>query len=186
MQVTITTQPDPLLTSSDEIVRQSLALDGTDKDELVDVLLLAAQAELDGPLGWVGISVAQQSVQVTASSFDTPQLRLPGGPIIGDVEVTYLASDGTSTSLDSDSFVLLADGTLALVSGSSWPTLVDQENAITVAYDVGIEDENDPRVSLMKRAIIMHAGMNLDPPDDPQKTRDAIANLVRSLKVWTV
>ena len=62
MQIVVTSQPSPLLTHDDAVVRQSLALDGTDRDAQVDQLLLAAQADLDGPKGKLGFTVAEQSV----------------------------------------------------------------------------------------------------------------------------
>lgn len=185
MQIVVTTQPAPLLTHTDNIVRQSLALDATDKDDLADMLLLAAQAELDGPLGWVGISVAQQSVEVVASSFDCPTIRLPGGPIVGDIVVTYLDGSGATQTLDAGTYVVGGDGSLTLVDGSSWPTVASQGDAVTVAYDVGIEDGNDPRISLMKAAIILHAKMTMH-FEDVDTRRDALENLLRPLKVWTV
>jgi hypothetical protein len=182
VKIVITSQPAPLLTSADDIVRQSLALDGTDKDDLVDGLLLAAQAELDGPLGWVGISVAEQSVEVRVDDFVCP-IRLPGGPILDHIIVTYLASaDGSVTTLDESGYALLTDGTLQLASGQTWPALYSQGEAVRIAYDVGIEDPDDPRIRLMKTAIIMHAKMTLD-FDDPDTRRRTIESLVRSMWV---
>lgn len=181
MRVTITTQPAALLTHADAVVRQSLALSGTDRDAQVDALLLAAQAELDGPKGWVGISVAQQSVEVVADAFDAPLIRLPGGPIdIDSVAITYLDGAGNEQTLASG-YLVASDGTVTLASGASWPSIYDQAGAVTVAYDVGMT-AGDPRISLMKTAIILHAKMTLD-FDDVEVRRRAIEGLVRSMWV---
>jgi len=179
--ITITTPPSPLLTSDDEIVRQSMGLDGTDKDALVDSLLLAAQSELDGPSGRLGFTVAPQSVVFTAAAFD-PAIRLPAGTQISNVVVTYLDGDGTSQTLDDTSYVVASDGSLSLASGSSWPTLAEQENAVSVAYEIDGLDDGDPRIDQMKQAIIMHAKlhMDMDQPDIRRKVIDAMTSTL-----WT-
>lgn len=181
MQITITSFPDMLVTLDE--AKTAIGESGTDRDDLIEGLILAAQAELDGPKGWVGISVAQQSVEVTFDSFDCPPLRLPGGPIIGDVIVTYLGSNGDSTALDAADYVLLADGSLSLASGVEWPTLADQSGTITAAYEVGmVEGEEPQRIALMKTAIKLHVRMTLDGVD-PDVSRRAIESLVRSMWV---
>lgn len=181
MQVVITSFPDMLVTL--EEAKVAIGESGTDRDDFIEGLILAAQAELDGPKGWVGISVAQQGVEVTFDSFDEPAVRLPGGPIIGDIVITYLDGDGASVVLDSDDYVLLPDGSLGLVSGVSWPTLADQSGTVTAAYTVGmVEGENPQRIALMKTAIKLHVRMTLDGVD-PEVSRRAIESLVRSLWV---
>ena len=180
MQIVVTAQPEPLLTHDDNVVRQSMALDGTDRDEQADLLLLAAQAELDGPKGKLGFSVAEQSVMVTADSFESPLIRLPGGPIPGSVVVSYLDSSGTTQIMDDSTYLVSSDGMLTLSDGSTWPALYAQSNAVSVAYDVGIEDEDDPRIEQMKSAIIMHAKLHMD-FEDVEITREAITRLTSTL-----
>lgn len=182
MQVVISTQPEPLLTHADEIVRMSMGLDGTDRDALADSLLLSAQAELDGPKGKLGFTVAAQSVIVTAASFDDPAILLPGGSTIDNVVVTYLDGDGASQTFDDASYVVAADGTLSLAYDASWPTLYGQENAVSIAYGLTGLDEGDPRIDQMKQAIIMHAKLHMD-MDEPEVRRKVIENMTSTLWV---
>lgn len=177
--ITITTPP-ALLVTVDE-VKVALGESGTDRDDLIEALLWAAQSELDGPNGWVGISVAQQSAEIKASSFDCPPVRLPGGPILS-ATVQYLDADGAEQTLDASAYVVGANGTLLLGSGATWPTLYGQGDAITVAYDVGITEEGDPRIQQMRTAIILHVRMTLD-GIDPDASRRAIESLVRPMWV---
>lgn len=179
MQVVIVSYPE-MLVSLDE-AKVALGESGTDRDNLIEGLILAAQAELDGPKGWVGISVAQQGVEVRFDTFEELPLKLPGGPIIGDVVVTYLDGDSASTVLDSDDYAVLPDGSLILADGATWPALADQAGAITAAYTVGmVEGEEPQRIALMKTAIKLHVRMTLDGVD-PEISRRAIESLVRSL-----
>lgn len=181
MQVVITSFPDMLV--SLEEAKVAIGESGTDRDDFIEGLILAAQAELDGPKGWVGISVAQQGVEVRFDTFEELPLKLPGGPIIGDVVITYLDGDGASTILDSDDYTVLPDGSLILVDGASWPTIADQAGAIAAAYTVGmVEGEEPQRIALMKTAIKLHVRMTLDGVD-PEISRRAIESLVRSLWV---
>lgn len=182
MRITVTTQPEPLV-SIDE-AKVALGESGSDRDELITSLILAAQAELDGPKGWVGISVAQQTVEVHFDRFCEP-MRLPAGPIIEPVTVTYLDSDGTEQTLSDTIYTLLSDGRLVRSSNESWPSTYSRDEAVTASYQVGIEDEADPRIALMKTVIILHVRMTLDGKDTAQR-REAINFLVSPLKVWGV
>lgn len=181
MQVVITSQPELLVTV--EEAKVALGESGSDRDGLIEAFLWAAQGELDGPKGWVGISVAQQSVEVRFDTFDEVPVVLPGGPIIGDAAITYLDGSGNSVVLDADTYVLLPNGSLSLVEGASWPTIASQAGACTAAYTVGmVFGDDDARISLMKTAIILHVRMTMDGVE-PDISRRAIEALVRPLWV---
>lgn len=182
MRISVATQPEPLVTLDDAKV--ALGESGSDRDQLIETLILAAQAELDGPKGWVGISVAQQTVEVHFDRFCN-SMKLPAGPVIEPATVTYLDDDGTEQTLSDTIYTLLSDDRLVLTPEESWPSTYSRAEAVTVAYEVGIEDENDPRIALMKTAIIMHVRMTLD-HEDPEKRRETINWLVSPLKVWGV
>jgi hypothetical protein len=182
MRITVTTQPEPLVTLDEAKI--ALGESGSDKDELITGLILAAQAELDGPKGWVGISVAPQTVEVHFDRF-CDSMPLPAGPIVGPVTVTYLDSDGVEQTLADETYTLLSDGRLVRTPSESWPSTYSRDEAVTAAYDVGIEDAADPRIALMKTAIILHVRMTLDHAD-VDKRRETINWLVAPLKVWSV
>ena len=182
MRITVTTQPEMLVTLDEAKV--ALGESGSDRDELITGLILAAQSELDGPKGWVGISVAQQSVEVHFDRF-TDCMRLPAGPIVDAIAVTYLDDDGTQQTLSDTIYTLLSDDRLVLTPEESWPSTYSRAEAVTVAYDVGIEDAADPRIALMKTAIILHVRMTLD-HEEPEKRRETINWLVSPLKVWSL
>lgn len=181
MHVTVTTQPEPLVTLDEAKV--ALGESGSDRNDLIEGLILAAQAELDGPKGWVGITVAPQTIEVRFDRFGSP-MRLPG-PVIDPVTVNYLDSDGADQALNAAVYTLLSDGRLVLTPNQSWPSTCSRAEAVTVTYQAGIEDADDPRIALMKTAIIMHVRMTLD-HQEPEKLRETINWLVSPLKVWAV
>lgn len=176
---TIVTPPE-LLVAVEE-AKVALGESGTDRDDYIEMLILAAQSELDGPNGWVGISVAQQMTAIKASSFDCPPIRLPGVPVVA-ATVQYLDADGAEQTLADSDHVVGADGTLSLAAGAAWPTLASQGDAITVTYGMGIDDPDDPRTALMRTAILLHVRMTMDGVD-PDVSRRAIESLVRSMWV---
>ena len=180
MRTTITTQPEPLVTLDE--AKTALGESGSDRDELITGLIAAAQAELDGPKGWVGISVAQQSVEVSFDEF-CDGMQLPGGPIIAPVTLTYLDNNGVEQTLDDQVYALLTDDRIALQPTQSWPSIYSRAEAVKAAYDVGIADDDDPRIALMQTAIKLHVRMTLD-GEDPEKRRETIIWLVAPLKVW--
>lgn len=181
MQVIVTSQPD-LLVSVEEC-KVALGESGNDRDSLIESFLWAAQGELDGPKGWVGISVAQQGIEAHFDSFDAVPVTLPGGPIIGDVVVTYLSGSGSTEVLDAGSYVVAPNGAFTLAAGASWPTLADQAGVCIASYTVGmVLGEDDSRIGLMKTAIILHVRMTMD-GIEPEKSRRAIEALVRPLWV---
>lgn len=180
MKITVLTQPSALV----EIEEAKLALGftgTTDRDSMIEGLILAAQAELDGPAGWVGISVAEQSVELRLDAFETT-MTLPYGPIIGVGAVGYLDDDGAEQTVDGSLYDVLTDA-IVLVDGESWPESYAQAEAVRIAYDVGISDATDPRIHLMKTAIIMHVKMTMD-MEEPEKRQQTIRWLTAPLRVW--
>lgn len=184
MNITIIDQPYPLVTLEEAKVAVGDSGD-TYRDELIAGLVLAAQSELDGPKGVLGISVAEQIVEVRYDAF-CARLPLPGGPVVpGSVTITYLDSAGSVQTLDEAAYVLLSDGSVTPATGSSWPATANQPEAVTIQYIAGIQDSFDPRIEQMKSAIKLHVKRALDMVD-PDLYERAIRNLVGSLRVMSV
>ena len=180
MKITVLTQPEPLVDT--EEAKLALGFVGTtDRDDQIDGLILAAQAELDGPTGWVGISVAEQQVELRLDRFcDT--MRLPYGPITGVGGITYIDDDGAEQNLDGSVYDVLTD-TIVLVDGESWPETLGQAESVRITYDVGISDEGDPRVALMKTMIIANVKLMHDMVDVEVRLK-VIRALAAPLRVW--
>lgn len=183
MRITVTTQPEPLVTLDE--AKTALGESGSDRDELITGLIAAAQAELDGPKSWVGTAVAIQSVEVRFDRF-FDCLRLPGVTVHDPIAaITYLDDGGAEQTLDVSVYRLLSDGRVVLAKDQSWPSTLPAEEAVTVAYDLGIDDPEDPRVGQMETAILMHVKMTLD-MDDVDTRRKAIEALVQPLRAVLV
>lgn len=180
MKITVLTQPEPLVDL--EEAKLALGFQGTtDRDAYIEGLILAAQADLDGPTGWVGISVAEQQLELRIDAFDTA-INLPYGPVTGVGAVNYLDDDGVEQTAGAALYDVLTSS-IVLVDGESWPESYAQAEAVRVTYGVGISDEADPRLHLMKTAIIMHVKMTMD-MEEPDKRQQTIRWLTAPLRVW--
>lgn len=180
MKITVLTQPQPLV----DVEEAKLALGflgTTDRDSMIEGLILAAQAELDGPTGWVGISVAEQQVELRLDAFCST-IQLPYGPVAGVGSVNYLDDDGTEQTADGALYDVLTDS-IVLVDGESWPESYGQAEAVRITYDVGIADADDPRIALMKTAIILHVKMTMD-MEDVENRRKVLRWITAPLRVW--
>ena len=178
MRITITTQPLALVAL--EEAKVALGESGSDRDELITTYLGAAQAELDGPKGWAGVFVASQSVEARFDAFSDATV-LPGVTVIDPVTITYLDADGAEQTLSDTVYTLLGAGRLVRTPDESWPAVYSRAEAVTAVYDVGITDDDDVRLSLMKTAIIIDVKMMLD-MDDVEIRRTALENIVSTLR----
>jgi len=183
MRITVTKQPEALVTL--DLAKVALGESGNDRNTMIEGFLLSGQAHLDGPKGIVGITVAEQSVAVYFDDFDC-DISLPGGTIIAPLtSVEYLDAAGELTALGAATYALQQSGRLALAAGASWPTVVDAGDAVVVRYDLGIKDARDPRIELMKTAILLHTRMMLDmtEPESYRRTIEAIVSPMRAIHV---
>jgi hypothetical protein len=177
--VTVFDHPHPLVTL--EEAKIGLGEDGDHRNTLIAGMILAAQGEMDGPTGWLGMSVAVQGLEYATDDF-SELICLPFGPPIEPIEICYLDEDGIEEVLDASVYRVLPSGSVVLNAGATWPAVYDQEGAVRINYFAGIENPLDPRVAIMKTAIIMHARMTLDGVE-PEVCRRAIRSIVAPLWV---
>lgn len=180
MAVSVFDQPYPLV-SLDE-AKIALGEYSDDRNILIDGMIMAAQGEMDGPNGWLGMCVAMQGLEYVLDGL-TGSIDLPFGPAVGPVEIYYLDGDGVEQPVSSSTYRLLPGGRIVLADGASWPAVSGQEGAVRVRYYAGIDDAFDPRIQMMKTAIMLHTRMTLDGIDEPN-VRRAMESIVRPL--WVV
>lgn len=177
MRVTIFDQPYPLVTL--EEAKVALGEDSDHRNQMISGLIMAAQGEMDGPNGWLGMSVAVQGLEYRQSSFETSFL-LPYGPVTGEAEIRYLDADGVEQIVDDTFYTINATGQVSLVSGAAWP----DGSEVSTRYYAGISDSFDPRIQMLKTAILLHVRMTMD-GIDAAASRRAIEAIVRPLWVAT-
>ena len=93
MPVVVITPPTPAVTAAEAKMAGVFA--STDADAMVDALLGAAQAAIDGPDGWLGRSIGVQTLELRQPAFDRWRLTLPCGPVIEVLSIKYGPADTT-------------------------------------------------------------------------------------------
>lgn len=130
--------PAPLPVTLDE-AKAHLRVDSTDEDGLIEALLDAAVSHLDG---WTGVLGRCLEEQTWRQDFDCIQrcLRLPLGPVIDVVSVTWRNSGGEIATISSDDYALKNDGLGGYVrfeDAYSLPGDLYEVGAVTVTYRAG-------------------------------------------------
>lgn len=103
-----------------------------------------AEVGIPGARDWceqyLGRSIAQQTLEVSAQGFPSETFSLPFGPVLSVTGVGYTDVDGidqlvTSTDYELDSFA--TPSLIRLIYGATWPTARDIANSVTVQYVTG-------------------------------------------------
>lgn len=95
-----------------------------------------------------------------------PRMNLPGGVVKSVTSVKYVDTAGHLQTLDPVGYILDAkspDRIAAIVPayGYSWPTTLDEPNAVQVEYVAGYGDAAEVPSSI-RQAILLHAGWHYE------------------------
>lgn len=161
--------PEPLL-SAEEARAGMPALAALD-DGVLEGLIAAATAELDGPSGWLGRSLGLQVVewQIDAFPCGLLPLALPLAPIVEILAVDYDDTDGVEVALDPGAYRLRAGQLLPL---GGWPSAASQRGSVRIRYSAGYETVPAPiLVAIKLRAGELAALLAEDGPVHQQRRR---------------
>jgi uncharacterized phiE125 gp8 family phage protein len=139
LRVIVVTPPDPIVSYADAAARLRIASDGEQAD--VEAMIAAATAMLDGPDGWLGRAIGEQTLELRCDRFpgcDYP-LRLPLPPIAAMVSVKYLDADGVEQTIAGSDYELIGDE-LWPTASASWPTTAARPEAVRIRYSAGYDD----------------------------------------------
>lgn len=95
MSVTVITPPEPIV-SLDE-AKQHLRVEHDSDDAYIDGLIAVATSAIDGPSGWLGRALGEQTLETRFDCWPRP-LKLPYPPEIEIVSVTYIDPAGVEQS----------------------------------------------------------------------------------------
>jgi uncharacterized phiE125 gp8 family phage protein len=117
-----------------------LRKDDTDEDTLIEGLIAAATAHLDGSTGILGRCLVTQTWRQDLDQWPCDgTIRLPLLPA-QSATVQYVAADGTPTALPTNDFQLVADArgaSVRRVDGATWPNLACRPDAVRVTFIAG-------------------------------------------------
>lgn len=153
---------------------------------------------------WAGISLIERTFELTLRGFPGPcdeeAIVLPQGPVIQVLSVSYLAGDGTATTLDAAAYELLnLNKVWHLVPKfrTFWPYMPRRNNGLTIQYRAGYPSAGSPVDAvnvpeLAKLAIkqyVAHFGENRESVVAetrivPVQVPDTFYDLLQSLRVY--
>jgi uncharacterized phiE125 gp8 family phage protein len=136
-----------------------ITLDDRTQDAKINRSIAAARAYCEN---YLGRKLAPQTVEMAFGGMSQPTtaptywqplalnpwpdsgnvIELPFGPVSSVESVKYYDAAGDLQTMDSADYVL-ADDTISLASGASWPTVAERRNAIQVRYIAGFTHPDD-------------------------------------------
>lgn len=148
--------------------------DASDYDSQIQLMLEAAISYVDGPNGFLGRALIDQTWDYYLDTFAQIQstlggkgfIELPLPPLISVTSVNYTDSAGNEQTLPTTSYVV-DDSTkparIALTSTGNWPTISNEFKSIRIRFRAGYLDQTvSPAVSAVpgqiKAAILLLVG----------------------------
>lgn len=157
--VTVVTPPAATLVTLKEAKAHVRAADFGDDDLYLSGLLAAAQAHLDGPGGWLGRSIARQTLELRVAPPCGPVI-LPYPPFVALVSVTYMDSAGTDQAVSLDDVEVLpwrsGAAVVSPVSGTAWPSM-SPDHGLRLRYTAGYQPL-DMAVAPIRHAMLLLVG----------------------------
>jgi uncharacterized phiE125 gp8 family phage protein len=152
MALKLVTGPDGFPIDLDQ-AKSHLREDSDDFDDQIDAFIEAATSYADGPGGYLGRALIDQTWDLYLDAFpctkwegsrrvDTIEIPLP--PLIEVSGVFYLDGSGAEQTFTASSYTVdtaSEPARIVLKSGSSWPTVQAAANAVRVRFRAGYIDQ---------------------------------------------
>jgi uncharacterized phiE125 gp8 family phage protein len=137
MSLTLITPPtDPVVTL--EEVKATARVLHADEDVLLTQLAAAAVSHLDGYTGVLGLCLAPQTWELTYDVFPCGAVKLPLGPVMSVMSVSYMDAAGVLQVLDPAQYqVDTTNGTGWVVPVADWPATGSYLNAARIRFVAG-------------------------------------------------
>jgi uncharacterized phiE125 gp8 family phage protein len=145
--------------------QQCRATEFTDDDDLIQLFIDASVDFADGPSGFLGRALIDQTWDYYLDEFPASGLiQIPLPPLIEVVGLFYRDGDGNEQEWTSTNYVVDQSGNpgnISLASGVSWPTPIDESEAVRIRFRAGYLDQSDsPAVEsvpgAIKAALLIH------------------------------
>lgn len=157
--IAIITAPDPILDAAEAKLQP--AINSTANDGYLEMLIDAATQALDGPRGWLGRALGEQTLELRLDEFppfhgggffrtyhhDHPhrprpdEIPLPLPPLVSVASIKYDDPAGDEQTLDTAVYRVSGIGTdqglIRLEPGQAWPSIKHQAEAVRIRFTAG-------------------------------------------------
>lgn len=158
-----------------EQAKAHLREDSNDFNDQIEVFIEAATAYADGPSGFLGRALIDQTWDFYLDAFpavtvvgsrNVYAIEIPLPPLIEVLGVFYLDSNGVEQTFDAASYTVddaSEPARIVLGSTGSWPTIQEAANAVRIRFRAGYLDQGvSPAVDnvpgSIKAAILIMVG----------------------------
>lgn len=114
-------------------------VDFTDADDQFEDWIAEATRSIEDETGRQFVS-ATYAMTLDCFPDGDGEIRFPKNPVVSVTSVVYVASDGTSTTMDSSDYQLSSKQIVSRLRpayGESWPVARDQMDAVTITFVAG-------------------------------------------------
>lgn len=155
MTIVVLVPPTSVVTAAEAV--DARVFPSTDDPFFIQMLLDAAQSQIDGPKGWLGRSIGIQTLEYRADEFPSYPIILPCPPVLQIDSIGSIDAEGVLQVIDFTAYRQFgSEGErVEAAYGSSWPAPLNQSDAARIQYDAGYEDGMIPPV--IKHAIMLMA-----------------------------
>lgn len=148
--------------------KDHLRIAHSDDDDLIEAFITAATKHVDGPRGYLGRALIEQTWDYYADAFPlcNKPLEIPLPPLLEIIGVFYLDSSGGEQEFSAAAYTIdyaSEPARLWLPSSGSWPSSVAKTNAVRVRFRAGYLDESvspavDDVPADIRHAILLYIG----------------------------
>ncbi|WP_375458882.1 head-tail connector protein [uncultured Enterovirga sp.] len=193
MSVVVIEPPEPIVSLTQAKRQLRVELEDSTDDEMIEGLIAAATATIDGPSGWLGRALGRQTLELRGPCF-LPGVELPYQPVISVESVIHVDAAGTEQTIAPEGYFLEAGRFVRPVSG--WiGSLAWRSDEVRIRYVAGwpMSDGNSPvwtgpapiRQAVLMMVTRLYANRGEDRPtnavEDP-----AINALLSPWRVWSL
>lgn len=146
-------------------VKLHLREDSSDQDAVIELLLRAAVEHNDGPEGFLGRALIDQTWDLYLDEFPVGAIEIPLPPLIEVVGVFYNDSAGDEQEWSATNYIVdnANEPARLLIAGSgSWPTISTDANAVRIRFRAGYLDNSSPPVANVpfdiKAGLLLYIG----------------------------
>lgn len=132
--------PPAHLVVSVEAAKVHLRVDHDDDDDYIEGLIQVATATIDGPSGWLGRCLVEQTLEWRGPGFGPRDGCLPYPPVSQIVSIKYDGPDGVERTVEPSTYRVVGSASapeLSLASGLFWPSMRCDVEAVRVRYKAG-------------------------------------------------
>lgn len=155
MRVAVITPPAPVITPQ-EAAEHLKVDDFAEEGGIIEAMVAAATAHIDGPDGWLGRAIGVQTLEAYLPAFGVTSIGLPYPPAVDIVSCDYIDSSGNAAEVAADDYELRGQ-LLRPAWSKAWPAAqwrgCDGE-PVRIRYRAGYETVPAP----IRAAILLMVG----------------------------